>query len=52
MEHVWQFIRDNRLSHLVFRDHDHIVAHCCHDWNRLLDHPWRILSVRAHPERN
>ena len=29
----------------VFRDHDDIVAHCCHHWNRLIDQPWRIMSL-------
>jgi transposase len=45
MENVWQFIRDNRLSNRVFRDYDDIVAHCCHAWNRLIDQPWRIMSI-------
>ena len=29
-ENVWQFIRTNRLSNRVLRDHDEIVDHCCH----------------------
>jgi len=45
MENVWQFMRDNWLSNRVFRDHDDIVDHCCHHWNRLVDQPWRIMSI-------
>jgi hypothetical protein len=45
MENVWQFMRDNSLSNRVFQDHNDIVAHCCHQWNRLIDQPWRIMSI-------
>jgi hypothetical protein len=45
MENVWQFMRDNWLSNRLFRDYDDIVAHCCHHCNRLVDQPWRIMSL-------
>ena len=45
MENVWQFMRDNWLSKRVFRDHDDIVGHCCFYWNRLIEMPWRIMSI-------
>jgi len=54
MENVWQFMREpkatpegryNWLSNRVFRDHDDIVGHCCHAWNRLVDQPWRIMFI-------
>jgi hypothetical protein len=35
----------NWLSNRVFRDHDDIVDHCCHHWNRLIEQPWRIMSI-------
>lgn len=38
-------MRDNWLSNRVFRDYDDIVAHFCHHWNRLINQPWRIMSV-------
>jgi hypothetical protein len=38
-------MRDNWLSNRVFRDHDDIVEHCCHHWNRLTEQPWRIMSI-------
>lgn len=44
-ENVWQFMRDNWLSNRVFKSHDDIVDHCCHAWNRLIDEPWRIMSI-------
>jgi hypothetical protein len=45
MENVWQFMRDNWMSNRVFRNHDDIVAHCCHPWRRLSEQPWRIMSL-------
>ena len=45
MENVWQFMRDNWLSNRVFATYDDIVAHCCEAWNRLIDQPWRIISI-------
>jgi hypothetical protein len=49
MENVWQFMRDNWLSNRVFRDHDDIVHHYCHHWNRLIGQPWRIMSLGLRP---
>ena len=46
MGNVWQFMRDDRLSSRVFRDHHDIVGHCCHHWNRLADQPWPIMPIR------
>ena len=45
VENVWQFMRDNWLSNLVFRDYDDIVDQCCRAWNRLIDQPWKIMSI-------
>jgi len=45
MENVWQFMRDNWLSNRIFLYHDDIVAHCCHQWKRLVEQPWRIMSI-------
>jgi hypothetical protein len=45
MENVWQFMRDNWLSNRIFQSYDAIVDHCCHAWNRLVDQPWRIMSI-------
>ena len=45
MENVWQFMRDKGLSNRIFGDHDNIVSHCCHHWNRLTAQPWLIMSI-------
>ena len=44
-ENVWQFLRDNWLSNRVFTSYDNIVDHCCHAWNRLVEQPWKIMSI-------
>ncbi|OWK25823.1 endonuclease DDE [Rhizobium yanglingense] len=45
VENVWQFMRDNWLSNRVFKDYDDIVDQCCRAWNRLIDQPWKIMSI-------
>ena len=45
MENVWQFMRDNWLSNRVFRSYEAVVDHCCDAWNRLVEQPWRIMSI-------
>ena len=45
VENVWQFMRDNWLSNRVFNSHDDIVDHCCDAWNKLVDQPWKIMSI-------
>lgn len=44
-ENIWQFLRDNWLSNRVFSSHDDIVDHCCDAWNKLVDQPWKIMSI-------
>ena len=44
-ENVWQFMRDNWLSNRVFKSHEAIVDHCCDAWNKLVEQPWRIMSL-------
>ena len=45
VENVWQFMRDNWLSNRIFIDYADIVAHCCTAWNKLVDRPWKIISI-------
>ena len=45
VENIWQFMRDNWLSNRVFKSYDDIVDHCCDAWNKLVDQPWRIMSI-------
>ena len=44
-ENVWQFLRDNYLSNRIFKSYDDIVDHCCDAWNKLVNQPWRIMSI-------
>ena len=44
-ENIWQFMRDNWLSNRIFKSYDDIVDHCCDAWNKLIDQPWRIMSI-------
>jgi len=45
VENVWQFLRDNWLSNQVFASYEEILDHCCDAWNRLIDQPWRIMTL-------
>ena len=45
VENVWQFMRDNWLSNRIFKSYDDLVDHCCEAWNKLVDQPWRIMSL-------
>ncbi len=44
-ENVWQFMRENWLSNRVFPSFDDILDHCSDAWNKLVDQPWRIMSL-------
>lgn len=44
-ENVWQFMRDNWLSNRIFQSGEDLVDHCCEAWNKLVDQPWRIMSL-------
>jgi transposase len=44
-ENIWQFLRENWLSNRVFKSYDDIIDHCCDAWNRLVDQPWRVMSI-------
>ena len=45
VENIWQFMRDNWLSNRIFKSYDDIVDHCCFAWNKLVEQPWRIMSI-------
>ena len=45
VENIWQFMRDNWLSNRIFKSYDEIVALCCEAWNKLIDQPWKIMSI-------
>ena len=33
------------FSNRVFGSYDEIVDHCCDAWNKLVEQPWRIMSL-------
>ncbi len=45
VENIWQFMRDNWLSNRVFRSYDEMVNLSCEAWNKLIDQPWKIMSI-------
>jgi transposase len=45
VENIWQYMRDNWLSNRVFKSYDDILDHCSHAWDKLIDQPWRIMSI-------
>jgi len=45
VENVWQFMRDNWLSNRILKSYDDLVDHCCEAWNKLVDQPWRIMTL-------
>jgi transposase len=49
VENVWQFMRQNWLSNRVFSSYADILDHCCLAWNKLVDQPWRIMSLGLRP---
>jgi len=45
VENIWQFMRDNWLSNRIFKSWDEIVTICCEARNKLIDQPWKIMSI-------
>jgi hypothetical protein len=45
IEKLWQFMRENILSHRLFDSLDHIIDVCCDAWNRIRAEPGRIRST-------
>ncbi|MBB4861104.1 transposase [Novosphingobium chloroacetimidivorans] len=45
VKNVWQFMRDNWVSSAIFQSYDDIVDQCCFAWNKLVEQPWRIMSL-------
>jgi hypothetical protein len=44
-ENIWQLIRDNWISNRIFKSYEAILDHCCFAWNKLIDMPWKIMSI-------
>ena len=47
VENVWQYLRQNALSHLVWESYEAVVDACCDAWNDLVTTPQRIRSIAS-----
>ena len=45
VENIWQYLRANWLSNLVFEDYDAIIDAGCEAWNKLIAQPDTIKSI-------
>jgi transposase len=45
VENVWEYLRQNWLSHRVWDSYDAIITACCDTWNRLMRMPDQIASI-------
>ena len=45
VENIWQFMRDNWISNRVFNSYEEIITISAEAWNKLIDQPWRIMSI-------
>ncbi|MBB5696167.1 hypothetical protein FHS87_004237, partial [Roseomonas pecuniae] len=45
IENVWEYLRQNLLSHRVWDSYDAIVDACCHAWSNLMSTPEQIASI-------
>ncbi len=45
VENIWQYLRQTYLSNRLFADYDEIIDAACNAWNRLIDKPWKIMSI-------
>ena len=49
MENVWEYLRGNQLSMIVWRTYTAILDACCHAWNSLMKDAKRIISITTRP---
>jgi DDE superfamily endonuclease len=45
VENIWEYLRQNLLSHRVWDSYDAIVDACCRAWNALMQMPEEIASI-------
>ena len=45
VENVWEYLRQNWLSHRVWDSYDAIGQACCNAWNMLMRSPEQIASI-------
>lgn len=47
IELVWQYLRQNKLAHRVYRTYQQIVDACCDAWNFFANNPDLVTSITA-----
>jgi transposase len=47
VENIWQYLRQNYLSHRVFESYTTILEVCCDAWNALAHSPEIIFSIAS-----
>ena len=47
MENLWEYLRQNQLSHRVWNTYEAIVDACCEAWNALLQMPETLASITS-----
>ena len=45
MENIWQYLRQNQLSHRIWETYEQIIEACRTAWNSLVAAPARITSI-------
>jgi transposase len=45
VENVWQYLRQNHLSNIIFKDYEAVLDASCRAWNALIAEPGRIKSI-------
>jgi len=44
-ENIWEYLKNNFLSNIVFKDIEHVTDECCKAWQRLCGESGRIRSI-------
>ena len=45
VENLWEFLRQNLLSHRMWDSYDAIVEACCYAWTTRMSMPERVTSI-------
>ena len=45
LENLWEYLRGNQLSHVVYENYEAVVDGCCNAWNALMRLPEVLTSI-------
>jgi transposase len=45
LENLWEYLRGNQLSHVVYKNYEAVVDGCCNAWNALMRLPDILISI-------